>query len=251
MRTTASPQFEKYFQFQIYEAYKPKNLAQARDYIDFMLRDATDDVPDPDNTPQHILDYLEKENEVKLPKSIDENEVLCFDQNFECGNLDSVYLTNSWEYELIMKVDTNTRGNTYWFMFKVTDFQIGIKYKFNVLNFTRNCEKFYSQGMNIVTKAEKRYKRPGSKQGGTEDEAPQEDSEWRYNTCESVVFLPVGDLVRSTRRSPETGEMVNRFFSKLSFSYKFKEEDRDKEVVFAYAVPYGYTDLLKDLELVK
>ena len=37
-----------------------------------------------------------------------------------------------------MKVDTNTRGNTYWFMFKVSDFQVGIKYKFNILNFTRN-----------------------------------------------------------------------------------------------------------------
>lgn len=87
-----------------------------------MLREPTDEAPDPENTPQHILDYLEKENEVKLPNSINENDVLCFDQNFECGNLDSVYLTSTWEYELLMKVDTNTRGNTYWFMFKVTDF---------------------------------------------------------------------------------------------------------------------------------
>jgi hypothetical protein len=54
-----------------------------------------------------------------------------------------------------MKVDTNTRGNTYWFMFKVSDFQVGIKYKFNILNFTRNFEKFYANGMNILVKTEK------------------------------------------------------------------------------------------------
>ncbi len=54
-----------------------------------------------------------------------------------------------------MKVDTNTRGNTYWFYFKVTNFIIGMKYKFNILNFTRSLDQFYQQGMNIVTRAEK------------------------------------------------------------------------------------------------
>ena len=53
-----------------------------------------------------------------------------------------------------MKVDANTRGNTYWFMFKVTNFRIGQTYRFNVLNFTRSMEKFYNNGMNVVTKAE-------------------------------------------------------------------------------------------------
>ena len=53
-----------------------------------------------------------------------------------------------------MKVDANTRGNTYWFMFKVTNFRIGQTYRFNVLNSTRCIEKFYREGMNIVTKAE-------------------------------------------------------------------------------------------------
>lgn len=54
------------------------------------------------------------------------------------------------------------------------------------------------------------------------------------------------------RRSPETGEVQSvRYFSKLTFCYRFKPEDRDKVVTFAYAVPYGYTDLIKDLEAVK
>ena len=53
-----------------------------------------------------------------------------------------------------MKVDTNTRGNTYWFNFKVSNFIIGKRYTFNVFNFTRNLDKFYQAGMNVMTMAE-------------------------------------------------------------------------------------------------
>jgi hypothetical protein len=78
-----------------------------------------------------------------------------FDQNFEGANLDSAYLVNMYEYNLLMKVDTNTRGQTYWFMFKVQGgFRIGKTYKFNVLNFTRNLRKLYDYGMNVVTKVD-------------------------------------------------------------------------------------------------
>jgi hypothetical protein len=110
------------------------------------------------DTPDHILDYLETEIKTKLPPKIDEDMVLEFDQNFEGGNLDSVYLQSEYEYNLLMKVDTNTKGNTYWFMFKVSEFQAA-RYKFNILNFTRNVDKFYSQGMNVCTKLEKKEKK--------------------------------------------------------------------------------------------
>ncbi len=53
-----------------------------------------------------------------------------------------------------MKIDTNTKGNTHWFMFKVNHFTVGQTYKFNIMNFTRNLEKFYGDGMNILTKIE-------------------------------------------------------------------------------------------------
>ena len=80
--------------------------------------------------------------------------MLEFDQNFECGNLDSVYLRSDYEYDCLLKVDTNTRGNTYWFMFKVSEFMVGLTYKFNILNFSRNVEKFYATGLNVVTRIE-------------------------------------------------------------------------------------------------
>ena len=65
-------------------------------------------------------------------------------------------------------------------------------------------------------------------------------------------FHPQGDVIRITRKDPVTGALVPvRYFSKLSFSYTFTPKDNGTSVVFAYAVPYGYTDLLNDLDEIK
>ena len=54
------------------------------------------------------------------------------------------------------------------------------------------------------------------------------------------------------RKNPETGEILfARYYSKLSFCYTFKPEDMGHTVSFAYSVPYGYTDLVKDLDEIK
>ena len=46
-----------------------------------------------------------------LGDEYNENKILKFDSNFECGNLDMVTQIRELEYELYMRVDTNTRGN--------------------------------------------------------------------------------------------------------------------------------------------
>ena len=119
-----------------------------------------------------------------MPKKIREDEVLEFDQNFECGNLDSVYLRSDYEYDCLLKVDTNTRGNTYWFMFKVSEFMVGLTYKFNILNFSRNVEKFYATGLNVVTRIE----------------SDSGNSEWIYDQCKFIDFQNTGEIIRSQRR---------------------------------------------------
>ena len=71
-----------------------------------------------------------------------------------------------------------------------------------------------------------------------------------------MEFLPQGDTIRWQRKAPpgvdQTSEVTpgayqRRYFSRLSFSYKFGDETRGKTVAFAFAVPYGYTDLESDL----
>lgn len=73
-------------------------------------------------------------------------EDLKFDSNFECGNLDLAILINSFEYDLLMRVDSNTKGHTTWFYFKVTNFSSQKKVKFNIINFQKDG-LLYQEGM--------------------------------------------------------------------------------------------------------
>ena len=41
----------------------------------------------------------------------DNNGDILFDSKFECGNLDKVVKVNDWEYDLYIRVDTNTKGH--------------------------------------------------------------------------------------------------------------------------------------------
>ena len=54
-----------------------------------------------------------------LSESYMEQE-LVFDSNFESGNLDMVIKKKDLEYDLYMRVDTNTKGHHQWFYFSVT-----------------------------------------------------------------------------------------------------------------------------------
>ena len=65
------------------------------------------------------LKYLRKEFSTKFPNYINEKHLLSFDSNYESGNLDSAYVVNENEYNLLMKVDSNTKGSSFWFNFKV------------------------------------------------------------------------------------------------------------------------------------
>lgn len=46
-------------------------------------------------------------------------ESLLFDSNFESGNLDAAIKVDDFEYDLFMRVDTNTKGHTNWYYFSV------------------------------------------------------------------------------------------------------------------------------------
>lgn len=74
------------------------------------------------------------------PDLVNEKE-LRFDSNFESGNLDMVIRTKPWEYDLYMRVDTNTRGHHQWFYFNISynsDSHFKSKrIKFNICNFTK------------------------------------------------------------------------------------------------------------------
>ena len=78
-----------------------------------------------------------------------ENE-LVFDSAFESGNLDMVIKPKPNNYDLYMRVDTNTRGHHQWFYFSV-DIPECMKKQtvtFRVVNFTKP-HSLYSNGMRV------------------------------------------------------------------------------------------------------
>ena len=65
----------------------------------------------------------------------DKDETLIFESRFESGNLDLALKVSNNEYNLILKNDTLTNGNTLWFYFKVSNTRKDKTIKFNILNF--------------------------------------------------------------------------------------------------------------------
>lgn len=79
-------------------------------------------------------------------------EGLHFNSFFESGNLDSVIQVTvcviqvgSQEYDLFMRVDTNTRGHLQWFNFKVSNLRPNEQYKLNICNFQKS-KTLFSRG---------------------------------------------------------------------------------------------------------
>jgi len=73
---------------------------------------------------------------------------LQFESNFESGNLDMVLKSGENEYDLYMRVDSNTRGHNQWFYFKVWNKEPLSGVRFNVVNFTKR-RSLYETGMQV------------------------------------------------------------------------------------------------------
>jgi hypothetical protein len=61
-----------------------------------------------------------------------------FDSSFESGNLDASIKVDEAEYDLFMRVDTNTKGHTNWYYFTVKNDEFTGKVKFNICNFLKS-----------------------------------------------------------------------------------------------------------------
>ena len=77
---------------------------------------------------------------------------LLFDSSFESANLDMVIQVAPTEYDMYMRVDSNTRGHHQWFYFKVLNQDFVGKVRFNFVNFTKS-QSLYSQGMRVNVKS--------------------------------------------------------------------------------------------------
>lgn len=67
-----------------------------------------------------------------------ESGFLKFNSDFEGGNLDVAIQRSANEFDLFMRVDTNTRGHTNWYFFEVCNEDFIGTINFNICNFRRD-----------------------------------------------------------------------------------------------------------------
>lgn len=109
----------------------------------------------------------------------------------------------------MLKVDTNTKGNTYWFYFKVDNWEVGSTVHFNILNIGRDLSAFYGKGMQILSRIE-------SQNGKFR-------SEWVTGDCTQVCDYSPSDIIRAYKKENKEDKEPSKYFNKLKFRMKFPE----------------------------
>lgn len=155
-----------------------------------------------------------------MGESFDRKKELVFDSFFESGNLDLVYKGDELEYNLFMRVDTNTRGHHQWFYFSVEHgaYFKGKTVTFNIMNFTKE-ESLYTAGMRLVVS--KRSEGFKNKRGG------------------SNVTYGRTDEVRRAHPNP----FKARYYYRLQFQHTFSQTVDEDKVYFSYCFPYTFSKL--------
>ena len=172
--------------------------------------------------------YKENKNETKL--NISENinnigippkDIINFESNFECGNLQLVYLDEMNNYQLFLHNDTNTTGYSQWFFFRITNVKKNQKINLNIMNFQRKTTK-YSNGLKIWYYSTKKNN--------------EKNISW-HHTTEKVNYYQNG-LYRYINGK-------RQYYYTLSFDYTIEYDD--DEIYFANCIPFTYSDIIKDL----
>lgn len=73
--------------------------------------------------------------------TLGDNDGIRFDAAYESGNLDCAVKLASDEYDLFLRVDSNTRGRTQWFNFTVSS-RSGRSLRLNICNMGRDNDLY-------------------------------------------------------------------------------------------------------------
>ena len=170
-----------------------------------------------DNKNETKLNISENINNIGIPPE----DIINFESNFECGNLQLVYLDEMNNYQLFLHNDTNTTGYSQWFFFRITNVKKNQKINLNIMNFQRKTTK-YSNGLKIWYYSTKKNK--------------EKNISW-HHTTEKVDYYQNG-LYRYINGK-------RQYYYTLSFDYSIEYDD--DEIYFANCIPFTYSDIIKDL----
>lgn len=87
--------------------------------------------------------------QLKGPK----DTTLQFESRFECANLKRAIQIYDYEYDLILRPDYFTKGQTQWFYFMAKNTRAGKLYRFNIINLLKP-DSLYNHGMKPLVYSE-------------------------------------------------------------------------------------------------
>lgn len=94
--------------------------------------------------------------------TLDLKNELRFDSCFEGGNLDCVIKVTPNEYDLFLRIDSNTRGHAFWFYFNICNGKKLGRYVFRICNVNKN-NSLFEQGMRPFVFSKRKYEKTGRK----------------------------------------------------------------------------------------
>lgn len=147
-----------------------------------------------------------------------QDTTLVFESRFESGNLRRVIQIREHEYDLILKPDYNTRGNTQWYYFSISNTKAGVNYRLNIINMIKP-DSLYNYGMKpcVYSKLQ----------------AEQSKRGWRREGSDICYY------------QNNIKKKVGGNYYTLTFTIT-PENDSDT-IYISHCYPYTYTDLCKYL----
>ena len=163
----------------------------------------------------------------------DKDTTLVFESRFESGNLHTAAQVSEFEYELVLRNDTNTRGHTQWYYFSVSNVKKGASYKFNIINLLKN-DSLYNQGLRPLMLSTR-----SMSAGGLGDKTGEGGVEGRGAGGNARGWRRCGRQVRYVANGP--ARKYGEGFYTLTFVLDAEEED--DTIYLAHCFPYTYRDL--------
>ena len=134
--------------------------------------------------------------------TLNREEEFLFNSCFESGNLDCVIKIQPFEFDLFLRIDSNTRGHTQWFYFSVQNGKKLGNVTFNICNLSKP-RTLYEQGMKPYIFSKKQNERNDKKWHQDGSNVELIEKKFNYSLIEEMMEPPC--------------------VFKLSFDYLFQE----------------------------
>ena len=163
------------------------------------------------------------------------DNTLVFDALFESANLYQAYQVGDFDYDLVLKNDTNTNGHTQWFYFAASNTRAGQKYTFRIINFYKRSS-MYTTGLRPLLYSEVTAKLNDHGESVPDQSHKTLPAAYGWIRCGQDITYRRNDYQYSKSKRSQVYSYYTLKFS-VDFEHSFDT------IYLAHCYPYTYSDL--------